>query len=269
MVENYPIDKFDENGFAVLKNHLPKDILQQFNSEFKSLLSSYLKKTGQKIKDINSEHFHSDAILILEEYDHSFVAEVYDAIFQTPSFLQLVSCKEMVNPVRKILSKKNIALYGYTNRCRIDPPVDNRRTYGWHQEVFYTIPKSELLQTWGPLIHPTTVENGTLTLALGSHKEGVAKQTWKEEKGRAVQIIVDDDIVEKYEPVTLEMSVGDQLIFSPKLFHKSGNNVSPNVRFSFVGQYHDVDSENFKAPLVNFDFRGEDPRSYYYDYFKD
>ena len=34
-----------------------------------------------------------------------------------------------------------MSLYGHTNRCRIDPPEDERRTYDWHQETFYTIPK--------------------------------------------------------------------------------------------------------------------------------
>jgi len=268
MADNFPIENFNDNGFTVLKNQLPKNLLDEFNTEFKNILSSYLERAKQKVKNKNSQTFHSDAILVLEEYDHSYVAEIYDTIFQTPSFLQLISCEEMVGPVKDLLGGDKLPIYGYTNRCRIDPPVDNRRTYGWHQEVFYTIPKSNLLQTWGPLIYPTTIENGTLTLAIGSHKEGIAKQTWTEEEGRAVQIIVDEEVVEKYNPVTLEMNVGDQLIFSPKLFHKSGNNISSDVRFSFVGQYHHINSENFKAPYPNFDFRGEDPESYYINYFK-
>ena len=75
-----------------------------------------------------------------------------------------------------------------------------------------------------------------------------------EDEGRAVQIIVDDEVVKKYKPVTLDMEVGDLLIFSPQLFHKSGNNTSNFVRFSFVGQYHSIDSEHFRAPALNFEF---------------
>ena len=50
-----------------------------------------------------------------------------------------------------------------------------------------------------------------LSLAIGSHQE-IADQTWTEEEGRAVQIIVNEDIVSKYEQTTLEMNVGDLLI---------------------------------------------------------
>ena len=264
----FPLEKFNENGFTVLKNQLPNNLLVNFANEFKNILISYLNKTNQTINDTNSEFFHSEAVMLLEKVDHSYVAEVYDAIFQSPSFLQLISDISTTGPVKDILGNDSTPLYTYTNRCRIDPPVDNRRTYGWHQEVFYTIPKSNLLQTWGPLIHPTNEENGTLTLAVGSHREGVANQEWNEEEGRAVQIIIDDEVVKKYKPVTLDMEVGDLLIFSPQLFHKSGNNTSKFVRFSFVGQYHSIDSENFRAPTVNFDFRGEDPKSYYDSYFK-
>jgi len=266
--DSYPLNDFEKNGFAVLSNQISEDLLDEFNNEFKLILQSYLVKAG--IDELNTKEidFHSKAIMNLEEVDHSFVAEVYDTIFQCPSFLQIVSCKEMINPVKTILKNNNAPLYGYTNRCRIDPPVDNRRTYGWHQEVFYTIPESTLLQTWGPLIYPTTEENGTLSLAIGSHQEGIADQTWTEEEGRAVQIIVNEDIVSKYEQTTLEMNVGDLLIFSPKLFHKSGNNTSKNVRFSFVGQYHDVNSNGFSAPNINFEFRGKDPKTYYSQYFK-
>tara|TARA_B100001093_G_scaffold295489_1_gene281795 strand:- start:3253 stop:4062 length:810 start_codon:yes stop_codon:yes gene_type:complete len=262
----FPIEKFDENGFAVLEKHLPEDLLSCFNNEFKNILLSYLNKIGVEI-DNDSDTFHSDAIMKLEDFDHAYVAEVYDSIFQSPSFLQIISTEKVTNPVKQIFGDDKIALYGYTNRCRIDPPVDNRRTYGWHQEVFYTIPKSSLLQTWGPLVYPTTKDNGTLTLAIGSHQEGIAKQSWNEEKGRAVQIIVDPEVVNKYKPITLELKVGDLLIFSPQLFHKSGNNLSKHVRFSFVGQYHNVNSENFSAPAINFEFRNEDPKTYYQNYF--
>ena len=266
MEQKFPIEGFNENGFAVLENQIPKNLQSNFNSEFKSILNSYLEKNGININD-EGDNFYTEAIIELEKHDHSYIAEVYDTIFQLPSFLQIIASEKMTDPIKQILGDSEIALYAYTNRCRIDPPVDNRRTYGWHQEVFYTIPKSNLLQTWGPLVYPTTKENGTLTVAIGSHKEGIAKQSWNEEEGRAIQIIVDPEVVKKYKTVTLEMQVGDLLIFSPQLFHKSGNNTSEHVRFSFVGQYHDVNSEHFSPPLLNFEFRKDDPKTYYQNYF--
>ena len=101
--DSYPLNDFEKNGFAVLSNQISEDLLDEFNNEFKLILQSYLVKAG--IDELNTKEidFHSKAIMNLEEVDHSFVAEVYDTIFQCPSFLQIVSCKEMINPVKTIL----------------------------------------------------------------------------------------------------------------------------------------------------------------------
>ena len=155
------------------------------------------------------------------------------------------------------------SLYGHTNRCRIDPPRDNRRTYGWHQEVFYTIPEGNYIQTWAPLLFDTTIKNGTIEIAAGSHKEGIAKQSWNEVEGGATQIIVDPKIVDKYPNSPLEMKLGELLLFSGYLFHRSGNNISDHVRYSLVGMFHDVSYVPFTAPKLNFQYRGITPQNFY------
>jgi ectoine hydroxylase-related dioxygenase (phytanoyl-CoA dioxygenase family) len=154
-------------------------------------------------------------------------------------------------------------LYGYTNRCRIDPPQDDRRTYNWHQEVFYTIPRGNYIQTWAPLIFDTTLRNGTIEVASGSHVEKIAKQTWNDIEGRATQILVGDEIVNKYTQGPVEMKVGELLMFSGFLVHRSGKNISNQVRYSLVGMYHDVMHEPFVAPKLNFQFRSSSPREYF------
>ena len=40
---------------------------------------------------------------------------------------------------------------------------------------------------------------------MGSHKEGIAKQTWNEIEGKATQIIIDKEILDKYKSKNLEM----------------------------------------------------------------
>ena len=157
-----------------------------------------------------------------------------------------------------------ISLYGYTNRIRIDPPNDDRRTYGWHQEVFYTIPEARYLQTWCPILRNTTIDNGTIEIKPQSHKEGIAKQKWNEVKGRATQIIIDDDILDKYKTIQLEMEVGDLLFFDGRLAHRSGtNSTADEIRFSLVGMWHDTSHLPFRAPLPNFESRTITAKEYY------
>tara|TARA_B110001469_G_C9455206_1_gene229721 strand:- start:225 stop:686 length:462 start_codon:yes stop_codon:yes gene_type:complete len=147
---------------------------------------------------------------------------------------------------------------------RIDPPSDERRTYGWHQEIFYTIPDTKFLQTWCPMMRDTTIENGTIEIKKGSHKEGIAKQTWNEIEGRAIQIIIDPEITNKYKTIPLEMKVGDVLFFDGHLAHKSGqNSTKDEVRFSLVGMWNDTSYRGFNAPKPNFISRTISAKEYF------
>ena len=81
----------------------------------------------------------------------------------------------------------------------------------------------------------------------------IAKQSWNELEGRATQIIIEPDIVDKYEQIQLEMKIGDVLFFDGKLAHRSGHNITNDeIRFSLVGMWHDIWSKNFRGPKPNF-----------------
>ena len=62
------------------------------------------------------------------------------------------------------------------------------------------------------MMRDTTVANGTIEVKVGSHKEGIAKQSWNEVEGRALQIIVDPSITEKY--------IRDALFLGPFVFRE-------------------------------------------------
>ena len=144
---------------------------------------------------------------------------------------------------------------------------DSKRTaYDWHQETFYTIPKSNYIQTWSPLIYPSTTENGTIEICPKSHLEGIPKQNWYQKKNKAIQILINKKIIEKYEPLSVNINPGDVLLFSGRLAHKSGRNLSNKVRFSLVGMYHDVNSKHFKSAKIKFIFRDLSPKKYFKEY---
>ena len=253
---------FDENGFVILRNVLDETCLEDFNFELSEIIRAHLLKAN--IKDVYSnDEIFDIAMEHLEQKDHKFISSIYDTIFQCPSFLRVISEKSLTCSIRNLMGKPSVPLYGFTNRCRIDPPRDERRTYGWHQEVFYTVPKGNYLQTWAPLIRNTTIQNGTIQVAIGSHKEGIAKQSWNEIDGRATQILVNSEVIDKYEQTSVEMELGELLIFSGYLAHQSGTNTSNQYRYSLVGMYHDVSKFEFETPRVSFEYRGISPKEFF------
>ena len=259
---------YEENGFVIVKNFYLTEDLQDFKLEVKNIVNSYLLKSGIQEMDSTNDNVLSGGILALEEKDHDYVSAIYDTIFQSPSFFRILGNRNTESYIKKLLHiDTSHPLYGFTNRCRIDPPKDNRRTYGWHQEVFYTIPRGSYIQTWAPLIFDTTYENGTIEVAVGSHKEKIASQTWNESESRATQILVDEKIVSKYEQRVVGMKVGEILFFSGFLAHRSGNNTSQQVRYSLVGMYHDVKHKPFFTPKIEFTFRKSSPKEYFEEVF--
>ena len=196
-------------------------------------------------------------LLAVFKFNPELIGEIYDTISYSSTFLKLVSNKKIESLTRELLDlKKYNTLYSVTHRIRIDLPDDERKTYGWHQEVFYTMADTKFLQTWAPMLRDTTFQNGTIEICPGSHKEGIAKAKWKEIRGRATQIIVDENIVKKYKKISLSMKVGDVLFFDPHLFHKSGkNSTKDEIRFSMVGHWNDCSFSGFRAPLPIFKSR--------------
>jgi len=224
------MERFNRDGFIVLPGFLPRVDLDRFEKEFAQL------------RDCGYEP-----------------AEQYDICSQITSFLRIISSPEIAAAATSLMPGSG-PLYCFTSRCLVAPPNDERRTYGWHQEVFYTIPGSRFVQSWAPLIEPSTVENGTIEVCVGSHKAGVVRQDWIEREGHATQIIVDPVAVDQYEQRTIEMQVGDLLLFDGRLFHRSGKNTSPRTRYSMVGMYHDTAHAGFRGPKPLLEYRGLTPR---------
>jgi hypothetical protein len=274
-VNSVDLKSFNNNGYLI-KENLIKD---KYHSElfylFYDLAVSTIKRNKidleyqvKNVEDIdcNKDIKILDKILLdILKIDNKLIGELYDTVSYSSSFLKLVSDSDIEEYVRSLLelSKRN-TIYSWTHRVRIDAPKDERRTYGWHQEIFYTIPETKFIQTWCPLIRDTTIENGTIEVCEGSHKEGIAKQTWNEIEGRATQIIVNEEVVAKYKQKKIPMKKGEILFFDPHMFHRSGHNSTKDeVRFSLVGMWNDTTFLKFKAPRPEFKSRTFSAKDYF------
>jgi len=264
---------FNTNGFLVLDNFFTTEEIDDYKKSLRDLIQIQLKKASKINTEINPVDFigkeFDEGMIKLEEVDHVYVANLYDMISQMSSFLRIPAKSETTQCINQLFDREiNSPLYIDTSRCRIDPPNETKRLCGWHQEVFYYTPRSDFIQTWAPLVRNSTVENGTIEVCIGSHKEGFATQNGMIHEDVHYKYIVNDDIVKKYPMKRLEMNLGQLLIFSSKLIHKSGFNTSNNVRYSLVGIYHNLDNEEFIPPKWVVQNRGENNSSYYDEIFK-
>lgn len=267
------LQSYEENGFLIIDDYFSKKELDDFSETLRRTIQAGLKSAAKKYPEIYYEDFigkeFDEGIRKLEEVDHSYVANIYDSIAFTPEFLRLISKPETSTIVNQVLKKDpRSPLYTFSCRVRMVFPGKDRRYAGWHQEVFYTIPHSRYLQTWAPLVRNATKENGTIVVCAGSHKENIANQTWNGDPKSACPFVIKEDIIRKYEHKDVEVKLGQFLIFSGYLIHKSGDNISNEVRYSLVGMHHDIDNPDFWAPTPRHEFKIKSPLAYYQEIFK-
>ena len=78
-------------------------------------------------------------IIYMSKNKKNGIGEIYDTIFNTPSFFRICGNKKIEQIIKFLLNGNNqMSLYGHTNRCRIDPPEDERRTYDCQKHLYNT-----------------------------------------------------------------------------------------------------------------------------------
>ena len=253
MLTEKQMKSFTDNGYVVLDNFFTKMELLEFRNMLTHVIRKYLKDAKEKYPDRVIEDFEGkeldEGVNMLEELNHQYIADIYDTIYQTSQFLRITSKKEISQNINQIIGRElDDPLYIDQSRCRIDTPFDpHMKKCGWHQEVFYYVPKSEFVQIWAPLIHDAKIDNGAVEVCVGSHNK-IAKQSNVKRENEKYPFIVDELDVLKYEKQVMEIKLGQLLIFSSKLIHRSGNNISKKVRYSLVGINHNLDNKFFSPP---------------------
>ena len=256
---------YKEEGYHIEKSLVPISVHEEIFFTFYDLAISQVKKNKQiqldfeikKIEDLiyPDDIKHLDKLLLaLLKLDHKLVGEIYDSMAYCSSFLRLVGNSKIEEISKELLElKKYNTIYSHMNRILIQAPKDERRTYGWHQEIFYNTPNSNFLNCYCPIIRDVTIENGALLICKKSHKSGLLKQTWTVPEGRRKQVIVDQELVNKYEEKKLPLKIGDFLFFNPYLIHRSGyNSTIDEIRFSLVITFNDCSYPGWRAPSPKF-----------------
>jgi len=119
----------------------------------------------------------------------------------------------------------------YYNQAVLKPPGKGK-PFGWHQDTQYIITEPLEYVTCWLAVADATVENGTIWIVPGLHKQGLLPHIYSDEQ-REWQCQFDDSA-----KIPVEIKAGQMAIFSSLLPHSSGPNVSETTRYAYVPQYH-------------------------------
>jgi hypothetical protein len=125
---------------------------------------------------------------------------------------------------------------------RWDQAVTKRPGAGvfhWHQDNGYNGLVTEHYQLWIALTE-TRNQNGALWLAPGSHRKGLLPH-------KATEGSTQKEVPEEYigETECVDANIGDVILFSSLMLHRTGPNFSEHSRVAYVAEY---------MPLKDYDF---------------
>jgi hypothetical protein len=104
--------------------------------------------------------------------------------------------------------------------------------FRWHQDNGYNNLRTEHFQLWIALTE-TRNQNGGLWLAPGSHRRG--RLPHKRIPGTAGQVEVQAEIGP--DPVCIDATVGDLILFSSLMLHRTGPNDADTDRVAYVAEF--------------------------------
>ena len=95
----YKLDKnthdfFKKNGYIIYKNIISKKEIDDFKSELSNIIKSYCKKNFTKLKYKSFDDWLNKPLIYMSKSKKTGIGEIYDTIFNTPSFLEFVVIKK-------------------------------------------------------------------------------------------------------------------------------------------------------------------------------
>ena len=259
---------FNEKGYLIF-DFIDKDKLNEVRKDLYLMVLDCLKLNYPKFikknkKKITTKSFVlNEGLIYLEKKNHKFLANIYDVIARTTSFLNLICDKKIVQVINFLLNRnKNSNLYINSNSIRMDMPNDKRFYYGWHRDNNTNIKGSDFLQLWMPIISNITSEIGGLRILEGSHLANLkTSETNNEKKLQKMKTAMRtnyDAIVygkENFKEKLITLDLGQCVIFKNSLTHKGGLNKSKKVRYAANAFYHNTYLLDNK--FVNLDFKAK------------
>jgi phytanoyl-CoA hydroxylase len=237
------IDSFNENGFVHLKGFFKKEELNTILIEAKEVFYNQFLKlnlTDQKFTDLSLSEFDN---LLYELFDKDMQAftncgKQVQHLMSLHSLSLKSEVKALLNEVgvlKPVISTRPVMFFNHKHLSKervyyyVDSHQDWRSMQGSLNSVVLWVPLMAIIKDLGALgIVPKSHKKGLVTSNVG-HGFGYVN-------------LSEDD---KYHEINIELELGDALLFSSFLIHRSGENVTDTPRWSCHFRYNDLSEKTF------------------------
>lgn len=234
------LSEYRRDGFAVLKDAIPKALLDAMFAEIRDVFRPILKRHNIEGADDSGPDF-DDALTALFQKDmHSYLGAA-KATQLTPA-LHALGTNELVVNIAKGLGLKQplIAVRPVTHILsdRLAVPGGYHRTPP-HQDWRSVQGSLDALVVWLPLV-PVDSSFGALEIIPGSHFNGLLA-TRRDPFGN----VIDEGVLDTENFVPIEADVGDAVVFSMFTVHRTGQEQRPGIRWAVSFRYNNAAAPDY------------------------
>lgn len=244
------LNKYQDDGFVIFRNLIPKKKIEDLEEAIKAQIIFHIKKHKLNIqKDIFNQGIIELNKIRKDKRNFDSIQVIYNLIRKLPELYNILGDTNVMEVV-KVLSglTENQSPYIWESFCRIDPPNDSSFDLKWHQESYFTLPNSNSVQLWSPIVNNVDLnDTGTISLIKCSSKLGELNHDIIKLENYIHEGIQDREIEKvNLEHVEMELNPGDILFFHENAIHKTYHNNGTKVRFTMVANYANPYTSNFK-----------------------
>ena len=219
-----------KDGFIVIKDAIPISLIEELKTCALSLFGY-------------SEDASIDLLALLEDLERSDSSKFYKfctrlgqsvaatKIALLPQFVELISG---VSGLQPFWLTDGAVFYNSREVTRLQ--------YDWHTEQSYFPNASEAITLWYPWLHSVSEHNGTMLYAEKSNQLQFKAQK-EVVSGGLTQMRIDESDLADCPIAYANLDVGDAILFSYKIAHKSGVNLSGRPRTTMIARYTDLNGK--------------------------
>jgi len=246
--------KYLDDGYVVLRDFLPRKVLENFKISLIGHINNQLKKHGlENLEDPLNDGLIKLNKIRVDKKKLDSVQIIYNTIRKLPELFELITNEDLIRIVKRLSGLENInpnlSPYIWEAFCRIDPPQDKTFDLKWHQESYFTLPNSNCVQLWAPIINDVNLKDtGTIAAIKKSHLNGELKHSIVRHNENYISESIRDEKIEKLsgESEMFSLKAGDVLLFHENLIHKTVTNQGNKVRYTMIANYSNPCLSNFK-----------------------
>ncbi len=238
---NNIMEKFRKNGYIILKNFFSKDELNAIYKEAKLLFAIQIERVlGIKV-DIEDKDVFEKAMFDFFEKDFDAFVNTGKQVQHTLSFHRLGTDQRILDLLKEIgIEMPSIAVRPAMQfNSRYLSKGGSHWKLGAHQDWRNGQGSLDSVVIWFPLVDCGD-DLGSLQVIPQSHKEGLLQAASTGYLGT-----IDDEIPDE-NFISTSFEKGDLILFSAFLIHRSGNNITQNIRWSIQYRYNNLAENTFQ-----------------------